>query len=85
MDKDFLKGWKYEITFNPGYKVGWENQYNARIVTPDGQVLTNSLFVDHVGFYARNANHAERKVIKMIRRYVKDAAEKKDSYRAYGM
>jgi hypothetical protein len=82
---DFLEGWKYEIELSPGYKVMWENQYHAKIFTPDGLALTNSLFADYVGFYARNGKHAERKVIKMIRNYLKNVEDMKSNRRSYGM
>ncbi|AVD99382.1 hypothetical protein SEA_BILLNYE_211 [Streptomyces phage BillNye] len=78
-----LTGWKYEIELSPGYKVGFANQYRARITTPEGESLTTFPFGgDTIGVYAWTDKRAERKVIKVIEKFVRNEQAREDSKRS---
>lgn len=78
-----MTGWKYEIEMAPGYKVGFANQYRARITTPEGEHLTQMpFFGDTIGVYAWTDKRAERKVIKVIAKFIRNEQRKAESKRS---
>ncbi len=81
-----MTGWKYEIKLAPGYKVGFANQYRARITLPNGENLTEMPFLgDTIGLYAWTDNRAERKVIKMIQKFIRNEQAKAASKRSVSL
>ena len=78
-----MTGWKYEIEMAPGYKVGFANQYRAKITTPDGRTLTQMpFFGDTIGLYAWTDKRAEKNVLKMIAKFIRNEQARANSKRS---
>ncbi|QIN94182.1 hypothetical protein PP459_gp051 [Streptomyces phage Wakanda] len=81
-----LTGWKYEIEMAPGYKVMFSNQYRVKITAPNGDNLTTfPFFGDTIGVYAISHKRAERKVVKIIEKFVRNEQRTAESKRSVSL